>query len=359
LSIVRQLTSTTCEVDGRELRFFGGTNYLSLSFHPAIIDAVKRGVERGGLGLGASRKTTGSSPAIVALEQQAARFAQVEDAIVTGSGMAANIAVIEGLSGMVTTWLADERSHPTFQHFVPVGGARLLRYNHGDLHDFRRRLAEIPDRMLGVFTDAVFPLTGEVAPLAGILDALHGREHVLVLDEAHSFGVLGPGGRGLARAAGLRGKNTVVTATFGKALSCSGGVIFGEGEIPERIRNVSAAYSGSSALAPALCEGVSAAIRLLEEDAQPLERLLDNARYMRELLPGLPLLGNEGVPIFCLGGASGVDIEAIHRRCLEAGFFVTLISAYPGMGQTKLLRWIVQTDHTREDIAGLCAVIRA
>ncbi len=341
------------------LAFFGGTNYLSLSYHPAIIAAVKKGIEAGGLGLGASRNTTGTSPAIVALEKQVARFAQVEEAVVTGSGMAANIAVIEGLSGMVSTWLADERSHPTFQHFVPVGGARLLRYNHGDWHDFRRRLAEIPDPMLGVFTDAVFPLTGEIAPLEGIIDALQGREDILVIDEAHSFGVLGPRGRGLANGAGVRGKNVIVTATFGKALSCAGGMILGSSEICQRIREVSAAYSGSSALAPALCEGASAAIRLLEEGAPPLDRLRENACYMRELLPGLPLLGGEGVPIFCLSGDGGLDLEKIHERCMMEGFYVPLISAYPGMGQRRLLRWIVQSDHTPDEIARLCAIIRS
>src|ERR1022692_1399867 len=189
LPIVHQLTSTTCEIDGRVLAFFGGTNYLSLSYHPAIIDAVKKGIDAGGLGLSASRKTTGTSPAIVALEEQVARFAQVEEAVVTGSGMAANIAVIEAIAGMVSTWLVDERSHPTFQNFVPVGGARLGRYRHLDLSDFLSKLAELPDHMLGVFTDGVFPLTGEVARLAEICDALQGREHILVIDEAHSFGV--------------------------------------------------------------------------------------------------------------------------------------------------------------------------
>jgi 7-keto-8-aminopelargonate synthetase-like enzyme len=339
------------------LAFFGGTNYLSLSYHPAIIAAVTKGIEAGGLGLGASRKTTGTSPAIVALEEHAARFAQVEEAVVTGSGLAANIAVIEGLSGMVSTWLVDERSHPTFQNFVPVGGGRLVRYRHLDLTDVLSKLTEIPDRMVGVFTDGVFPLTGEVARLAEIHDALQGREHVLVVDEAHSFGVLGPGGRGVAKGAGLRGKNVIVTASLGKALSCTGGVILGSREMAARIRDVSAAYAGSSALAPALCDGASAALRLLCEDARPLTRLRENARYMRELLPGLPLLGDKSVPIFCLGDEGGLDLETIHERCLVAGFYVPLISAYPGMGQRRLLRWIVQADHTRGEIARLCEVL--
>jgi 8-amino-7-oxononanoate synthase len=359
LSIVHQLTSTTCEIESRVLAFFGGTNYLSLSYHPAIIAAVKKGIEAGGLGLGASRKTTGTSPAIVVLEEQMARFAQVEEAVVTGSGLAANIAVIEGLSGMVSTWLVDERSHPTFQNFVPVGGARLVHYGHLDLSDFRSKLAEIHDHMLGVFTDGVFPLTGEIAPLAGLREALEGREHILVIDEAHSFGVLGPDGRGMANGAGARGENVIVTATFGKALSCTGGVALGSSEICARIRDVSAAYSGSSALAPALCEGASAAIRLLCEGARPLVRLRENVRSMRELLPGLPLLGDEGVPIFCLGDDCGLDLEKIHERCMAEGFYVPLINAYPGMGQTRLLRWVVQSDHTAEVIGRLCAVIRS
>jgi 8-amino-7-oxononanoate synthase len=357
LSIVHQLTSTTCEIQGKVLAFFGGTNYLSLSYHPAIIAAVTKGIQAGGLGLGASRKTTGTSPAIVALEEHAARFAQVEEAVVTGSGLAANIAVIEGLSGVVSTWLVDERSHPTFQTFVPVGGARLVRYRHLGSSDFRRKLAEIPDQVLGVFTDGVFPLTGEVARVAEIRDELQGREHILVVDEAHSFGVTGPGGRGVANGAGLQSDNVIVTASLGKALCCTGGVILGGSEMAGRIRDVSAAYAGSSALAPALCEGAIAALRLLCEDSRPLDRLRENMRYMRELLPGLPLLGDESVPIFCLSDDGGLHLEAIHERCFAEGFYVPLISAYPGMGQTRLLRWIVQADHTRDEIARLCAIL--
>jgi len=357
LSIVRQLTSTTCEIQGKVLAFFGGTNYLSLSYHPAIIAAVTKGIEAGGLGLGASRKTTGTSPAIVALEEHAARFLHVEEAVVTGSGLAANIAVIEGLAGMVSTWLIDERSHPTFHKFVPVGGACLVRYRHLDLSDFLSKLAEIPDHMLGVFTDGVFPLTGEVARLAEIREALHGREYILVVDEAHSFGVTGPGGRGVANGAGLRGKNVIVTASLGKALSCTGGVILGSSELASRIRDVSAAYAGSSALAPALCDGASAALRLLCEDPRPLDRLRENVRCMRELLPGMPLLGDESVPIFCLGDDCGLDLKKIHERCMAEGVYVPLINAYPGMGQSRLLRWIVQADHAHDEIGRVCAAI--
>ena len=355
LPIVHQLTSTTCEIDGRVLAFFGGTNYLSLSYHPAIIDAVKKGIDAGGLGLGASRKTTGTSPAIVALEEQVARFAQVEEAVVTGSGMAANIAVIESLAGIVSTWLIDERSHPTFQNFVPVGGARLVRYRHLDSNDFQRQLAKIPGGGLGVFTDGVFPLTAETPRIGRMLAELQGRDYTLVIDEAHSFGVLGPCGRGLVNEMGLQ--NVIVTATFGKALSCSGGLILGSREICGRIRDVSAAYAGSSALAPALCAGASAAIRLLEEDTRLLKRLRENTRLMRDHLRKLPLLGDDAVPIFCLGDDSGLDLDKIHRRCTAEGLYVPLIDAYPGMGQKRLLRWIVQADHTPEEISRLCAVI--
>ncbi len=333
------------------LDFFGGTNYLSLSYHPALVAAVTNLVQAGGLGLGASRKTTGTSPAILALEEQVARFAGKEEAAVTGSGLSANIAVIEALAGEVSAWIVDERAHPTFQNFVPIGGAKLIRYAHGDAADLRRRLGETSGTV-GVFTDGVFPLTGEVAPLAEIRKALEGREHYLVIDEAHSFGATGFGACGVALGLG----KAIVTVTFSKALSCTGGAVLASSEICARVRDKSASYSGSSALAPALCAGVSTALSLIGE---AFPRLQANMREMREGLAGLPLLGSEGVPIFCVSGDSGIDIAKIHARCLEAGCYVPLIDAYPGMGASSLLRWIVQADHSREQIRRVRDVIRS
>jgi 8-amino-7-oxononanoate synthase len=353
---MRITAPTKVEIEGRAYTFFGGTNYLGLSFHPAVANALKSGVDQTGVGLGASRKTTGTSPELDALEHAAAAFSACPDAIAMTSGMAANIAVLEGLTGEIDTWLCDEQAHASFLRFVAITGASLVRYKHRDLDDFRRQLSNIYSPRLGVFTDAVFALTGAVAPLK----ELTVPNQLLVIDESHSFGVIGDAGRGLAYDCGIIGDNVVLTTTLSKAMGAMGGLILGGRAILSKIRERSSAFAASSALPPAMCAASMAALAVVQSQPQLIAQLRANCKQMWDALQGVPLVaGGPNVPIFCLRSASGCDVERIHARCKEQGFLLPLIAGYPGMPEGGMLRWIVQAGHQSTEIAKVCEMIRA
>ncbi len=355
---MRIVSATRVEIDGEILTFFGGTNYLGLSFHPAVLNALKSGIDQSGLGMGASRNTTGSSPALTELERQSAGFFRREEAIAMTSGMMANVGVLEGLTGDIDTWLVDESSHASFQNFVAITGAKLVRYQHRALDDFREKLRGISSPRLGVFTDSIFALTGAVAPLREIVNALAGRDHVLVVDESHSFGVMGEMGRGLADDLGIAGDRVILTSTLSKALGCRGGLILGARAALAKVRQRSAAYAASSALPPVLCGAAIAALTVVEQESHLLTQLRANCKLMWDQLSGVPLVaGGPNVPIFCLRSVSGCDVNHIHERCKERGLFLPLIVGYPGMPEGGMLRWIVQAGHQPSEIAEVCEVI--
>ncbi len=340
------LSPTKVELQGRVLTSFGGTNYLGLSFHPRILDALSLTARRSGLGMGASRKTTGTTDEVLELERRAAALARRESAIVTTSGTLANIGLLDGLRGYIDHWLVDEGAHTSFARCLPISGAPYATYRHADPEDLRVKRSALTGHV-GLYTDALFPMTGEVPPLAALAEAA--GDAILVFDEAHSLGTMGPGGRGLAASLALPGDRTIVTGTLSKAFGCMGGLILGPTGLVERIRESSAILAATGALSPALSAAGSTALDVLEQEPQRFGRLRSNIALMRGEL-GL-CSEPEPSPIFWQSESAARGSAA----ALDAGYLVPLVSSYPGAPYGAMLRWIVSSEHAPEDI---CTVAR-
>jgi 8-amino-7-oxononanoate synthase len=360
---MRVLGPTTVEVSGRTFTSFAGTNYLGLSFHPRILEALAMAVRSTGFGLGASRKTTGNTDEVVELERRTASFTGADAALVTTSGTLANAGVLEGLRGAIDHWLIDSEAHPSFTSFLPLSGAQVHRYRHLDTKDLARQFSALKGRV-GIFTDTVFALTGEIAPLDEI-ERVTG-DALLVFDEAHALGVIGPGisgkaGRGCVANSNLYAPRTIVTGTFSKALGCVGGVILGPAEWLRWIREHSALLASTSALSPSLSVAAMTALDVLKDEPERLTRLHANIDLMRDLL-GLPGR-SPSAPIFSSQNNSSQNNSSqrnpaeVAQLASEAGFLVPLMSSYPGTPQGGMLRWIVSSEHTETDIRTVSAIL--
>jgi 8-amino-7-oxononanoate synthase len=352
---------TRVAVGSADLVFFGGANYLSLSHHPRVLGALKNALDRYGFGIGASRNTTGATEELLALERRTARVFHAEDAIVVSAGYLANLAVLEGLVGMVDTWLADECSHPSFLRWTAGAQGKIILFKHCDLDRFLAQLKTVaPTERVAVFTDAVFPLTGDAPPLRGMLNGLSDRAYVLVLDEAHSLGTLGATGHGLLECLSIVPNHVVVTGTFSKAFGCVGGLIFGPRDITQGIRQRSATLAASSVLPPTLCAGARAALEAFEAEPQRLATLKHHTDRVSQVLRAASCpIPPHGVPIFYLDSTTGLDLTQVHTFCLTRGLYLPYIYHYPNVPEGGILRWIVQADHTAADIDLLCATLHA
>jgi 7-keto-8-aminopelargonate synthetase-like enzyme len=343
---LRILGPTKVEQDGRVLISFAGTNYLGLSFHPRILEALHSTARRSGFGMGASRKTTGTTDEVLGLEQRAAQFTQTEAAIATTSGTLANAGVLDGLRGEIDHWLVDEQAHSSFARFLPISGAAIHTYAHANAADVAARRKALPGRA-AVYMDVVFPMTGEVAPIREIAEA--SGDAWLVFDEAHSLGTMGDGGRGLSAASALPPERTILTATLSKALGCSGGLILGPEGILSLIRERSEILASTGALSPALAAAGTVAFDVMEEEPERFERLRSNIALMRELLS--LSASPAAAPIFSRSEDAAQRSDAARK----AGFLVPLVSSYPGAPSQPTIRWIVSSEHTEDEI---CTVAR-
>jgi 7-keto-8-aminopelargonate synthetase-like enzyme len=358
---MRQTSPTTVNVQGRELRLFGGTGYLGLSFEPKVIDALVLAARTFGLGIGTSPKTTGYSPELEQLESALAGFLRQQSVLVTGSGTLANIAAIEGLSDDIDHWICDQDSHSSFSRLVSLSGKRPIYYRHLD-YEHLRQVMDAVQGSAAVFTDAVFPLTGEVADIDEVAKATAAPGSLLIVDESHSVGVVGPHGRGLAEHLGLASDRLIVTSTLSKGLGSVGGAIGGSARLVDKIRRCATSYAGSAALPPALCSAASAAVQIVAEDGARLERLHDNCGVAAQSLPAEISAWHGSdipIPIFAIAASSHSDLAKLHEHCVDAGYFIPLIRGYPGAPEAGLLRMSVTSEHHPAEVAEVCGLIRS
>ena len=275
-------------VRGRELLQFASNNYLGLANDPRVKEALARGIERWGWGAGASRLLAGHTEAHEALEADLADFMGTEAALVFPTGYQTNLGVIGALVGRGDLVLADRENHASIYDAVKLSGARLVRYAHADAADAakklgtgtnfpplkndanrrkQKKLVPVPNfsgRAL-LATDTVFSMDGRLAPLRDLSDLAERVGAMLVLDEAHALGVLGPGGAGLAKMT----PGVILTASVGtlsKALGGVGGFVAASRAVSDLIVNRGRSFIYTTALPAAACEAARAALRIVREE---------------------------------------------------------------------------------------------
>ena len=268
---------------GGPLLDLASNDYLGFSRHPAVIAAAAAELAASGLGAGASRLVGGSRPIHGQLEQQLAQWLGRDQVLLFPSGFQANLAALVALADRHTLVLADRHCHHSLLLGVRASGARLQRYAANDLADLERRLLRAhqdpagPPRRLLVVSESLFSMDGTSPDVAALAALCRRFDALLLLDEAHALGVLGPGGRGLARdLAGV----TLISGTLGKAFGSGGAFLAADGVLAEWLLQHCGAFRYTTALAPALAAGARAALELLIDQPQlPAELLALAGRW--------------------------------------------------------------------------------
>jgi 8-amino-7-oxononanoate synthase len=252
------------QVDGRSLLAFCSNDYLGMAQHPALKAAVHAAVERYGVGAGASPMVSGHSVANAALELELAAAVQLPRALYFYAGYATNASIVPALVGPGDAVFSDALNHACL-----IDGARLSRavvqpYRHADLAQLGALLAASPARRKLVLSDAVFSMDGNLAPIPGLLALCETHDALLLLDDAHGFGVLGPQGRGALAAAGLVGGNAsprvLYMATLGKALGVAGAFVAGPDRLIEWLLQTTRSYTYATAAPPLLADALRASL---------------------------------------------------------------------------------------------------
>lgn len=340
-------------VDGKQVLNFCSNNYLGLANDPRLVKAARDAVEKYGVGPAAVRTIAGTLDLHLELERRLSAFKGVEASVTFQSGFSANLATIPALVGKEDTIFSDELNHASIIDGSRLSGARILRYSHNDPADLDRVIRENQGsyRRGLVITDGVFSMDGDVAPLDKIYEVSSAHDLMLMVDDAHGEGVMGKGGRGIVDHFHLHGKVDVEIGTLSKAFGVVGGVVAGNSLVVEWLRQRGRPFLFSSAVTAADAAACIAAIDILEESTERVDRLWDNANYFKAQMQQLGFdTGRSTTPItpVMLGEASLA--QQFSRELFEQGVFAMAIG-FPTVPRGKArIRVMISASHTRQDL---------
>ena len=270
-------------VDGKKVLNFCSNNYLGLANHPALVAAAKKATDEMGVGPAAVRSIAGTMTLHVELEKRLAQFKGVEAAITFQSGFTANLATIPVLVGKEDVIFSDRLNHASIIDGARLSGAKIIPYEHNDVKSLEEQIkANLSQyRRALIVTDGVFSMDGDIAPLPDIYEVAKKYDILLMVDDAHGEGVLGKGGRGIVDHFGLHGKVDVEVGTMSKAFGVVGGIVAGKAVIIDWLRQRGRPFLFSSAVTVPDAAACLAAVDLLEDSTQLVDKLWENAKYFK------------------------------------------------------------------------------
>jgi glycine C-acetyltransferase len=329
-------------------------NYLGLADNDEIIAAVKKGLDERGFGMASVRFICGTQDIHHNLEKKISEFFGTDDTILYSSCFDANTGLFETLLGEKDAIISDALNHASIIDGIRLCKAARYRYDHGDMAALEKCLkasAAAQTRMIA--TDGVFSMDGEYAKLDQICDLAEAYEALVMVDDSHATGFVGPTGRGTGELYGVQQRVDIITSTLGKALGgASGGFTTGRRDIIEVLRQRSRPYLFSNSLAPPIVSAALKTIDLLEESQAPRERLESNTRFFREKIAGAGFTIKSGrhpiVPIMLGDARLAQDMAA---RLLDEGVYA-IGFFYPVVPENQArIRVQISAAHTREDLA--------
>lgn len=340
-------------VDGKRVLNFCSNNYLGLADDARLKHAAHNAIEKFGVGPAAVRSIAGTLSLHVELEKRLAEFKGAEATITLQSGFNANGAVIPALVGKEDAIFSDELNHASIIDGARLSGAKIIRYAHNDaeaLEDMLMKNAGTFRRAL-IVSDGVFSMDGDIAPLPQIVEVAERHDMMLMVDDAHGEGVLGRGGRGIVDHFGMHGRVDVEVGTMSKAFGVVGGYVAGKKEIVEWLRQRGRPFLFSSAVTAADAAGCLAAVDILENSTELVDRLWDNARYFKKEMQGLGFdTGASETPITPVMLGDAQLAQNFSRVLFDDDVFAMAIK-YPTVPQGKArIRVMISAAHSREDL---------
>jgi glycine C-acetyltransferase len=340
-------------VDGKNVLNFCSNNYLGLANHPKIVEAAKEATKKYGVGPAAVRSIAGTMDLHVQLEQRLAKFKGAEDVITFQSGFTANLGAISALVGKEDVVFSDRLNHASIIDGCRLSGAKIIPYEHNDpgaledaikdnLSNYRRAL---------IVTDGVFSMDGDIAPLPDLYEVAKKYDILFMVDDAHGEGVLGNGGRGIVDHFGLHGKVDIEVGTMSKAFGVVGGIVAGDKIIVEWLRQRGRPFLFSSAVTAPDAAACLAAVDLLEESTELVDKLWANAKYFKAEMKKLGFdTGKSETPITPVMLGEAPLAQQFSRDLFEEGVFAMAIG-FPTVAKGKArIRVMISAAHDNDDL---------
>jgi glycine C-acetyltransferase len=337
--------------DGREVINLASNNYLGLADHPKLIEAQVEAAKQYGAGSGAVRTISGTMSIHMELERRIAAFKHTEACVVFQSGFAANAGTVSAILGPDDHIISDALNHASIIDGCRLSRAKIHVFPHKDTARAEAILAEL-DGASGhklLITDGVFSMDGDIGPLPALVEIAERHGAVMMIDDAHSSGVLGRNGRGTVDHFGLHGRVDVQVGTLSKAIGVLGGYVCGSRDLIEFLYHRARPFLFSTSHPPAVAAACLAAFDILECEPERIEKLWENTRYFKALLKGSGFdTGDSETPITPIMVGEARTAHAYSAALFEKGLLATGIG-FPTVPEGRArIRTIVTATHTRE-----------
>jgi 8-amino-7-oxononanoate synthase len=347
-------------VDGREYVAFCSNDYLGLAAHPALIEAAREGAARYGVGAGASHLILGHVAAHHELEECLAAFTGLPRALLFATGYMANLGVVTALTGRGDAVFADRLNHASLNDAALLSRADFRRYPHLDLDALERLLAGSGARRKLVVTDAVFSMDGDIAPLPDLIALCERHDAWLLLDDAHGFGVLGPGGQGTPAHFNTGSPRLIYMATLGKAAGVFGAFVAGTAGMVEALVQRARSYIYTTAAPPMLSVALMKSLDLIRAEEWRRDHLRNLIALLRErLISGRWRLAPSSTAIQPLVIGGNEEAVAVSEHLARNGLLVPAIRPPTVPQGTARLRISLSAAHGAEDVERLAATLNA
>ena len=358
VQIEKIISPTEGLIHGRPTILAGTNNYLGLTFDPDCIAAARTALEHEGTGTTGSRMANGSYSGHRKLEQEIAGFYGKRDAIVFSTGYQANLGILSALAGPDDVVLLDADCHASIYDGCRLGGAEIIRFRHNNPEDLAKRMRRLGKRAADalILVEGIYSMLGDRGPLKEIVDVKREFGGYLMVDEAHSLGVLGEKGCGLVEELGLLDDADFIVGTFSKSLGGAGGFCVSSVPELELIRYSSRPYIFTASPSPATIASTRCALRKLEAGTHLRQRLHDNAQRLHDGLSALGYkLGAPPSPVIAVVIDGVAEALQFWNNLLQRGVYVNLMLPPATPDGVSLIRCSLSAAHTTEQIDAVCA----
>jgi glycine C-acetyltransferase len=365
LRVLEDEQAPECTFDGKRVINLASNNYLGLTTHPKLREAALEATRKYGVGSGAVRTIAGTMKIHMELEEKIARFKNVEACVVFQSGFTANAGTVSAILGKEDFVISDELNHASIIDGCRLSRAKILVFRHKDVAHAEEQLVSIknqPGRKL-LITDGVFSMDGDIGALPGLCDVAEKYGAIMMVDDAHSSGVLGRNGRGTIDHFGLHGRVDIQVGTLSKAIGALGGYVGGTRDFIDFLYHRARPFLFSTSHPPSVAATCIAAFDVLENEPQLMEQLWDNTRFWKKELGLLgfniggkttPASETPITPIIIGDGRLTMDFS---RELFKQGVLGTGI-AFPTVPEGKArIRTIMTSTHTKDELTRALEVL--
>ncbi len=347
-------------MEGKRKIMLGSNNYLGLTTHPEVMEAAIKAVEKYGTGCSGSRFLNGTLDLHLELEKKLAEFLGVEFVMTFSTGFQSNLGIISTIVGRHDYILCDRENHASIYDGCLLSGAKFLRYKHNDMNDLERLLKTVPETSgILIVTDGIFSMSGDICNLPEIVRLKNKYGARLMVDDAHSLGVIGKGGRGTASHFGLEKEVDITMGTFSKSFASLGGFMASSNLVGDYVKHASRPFIFSASMTPSSCAATLASLNVLKKEPQRVDRLHELGNYLRNALKsrGIKIRESE-TPIVPVYTYELMDTLFYDKKLFNEGVYVNPVLPPATPDKECLLRLSLMATHTEALIDEAADIIK-